>query len=321
MKLLVPAILCLASSAYAQSQETDKKKDDTGVYEKDVVEVKTPKKPITTVTIDNQLGNVEIDGRDDGGKGLVIYAIKHGPDNDALDQLRVSLVPDPDGPMRISTAVVRGQEKTTLPEDQVRIDLVISAPRDAKIDAKVGRGELVVRNMDAGSDLDAGAGTITVENVQGTVYARSVDGNQTFEQVFGDLDASALEADLALDTIHGNDLLASVHDGTIQATHISSKRVELRTTRGKIQLDGDLQLGGSLVVASRSGDVDVRLKSAGKLMVKALAGGKVSFDGLEAQTGDDAGDWVRGRYGKGKRTAAVSLRSKFGDVKFAVVDP
>jgi len=56
-------------------------------------------------------------------------------------------------------------------------------------------------------------------------------------------------------------------------------------------------------------------------MVKALAGGKVSFDGLQEDEQEDAGDWVRGRYGKGKRTAAVSLRSKYGDVKFAVVDP
>jgi hypothetical protein len=315
--LLATAAPALAQDASdASTDETAAKKDD-GVSERDVVEVKAGKKPIKRLTIDNQLGDVRIVGHD--GKGIVIYAYKHGPDDAALDQLRVSLLPDPDGPVKITTAIDRGKEKTTLPAGDVRIDLVIEAPRDAKVEAHVGNGELVLRNMDAGGDLDAGAGAITVENVEGTVYARSVDGNQSFEEVFGDLDAQALTADLSLDTIHGKDLVATVHDGTIEATKIRSKNIELRTTTGKIHLEGDLQLGGKLVVASRSGDVDVTVKAAGALKVKALAGGKVTLDGADTKADQD-GDWVRARYGEGskKKTGAVEMRSKYGNVAFNV---
>jgi len=311
------ALVLVAAAGMARADEPAEETAEAAVFEHDVVEVQPGKKPIKTLTIDNQLGDIRIEGHD--GKGLIIYAYKRAPDDAALDQLRVSLVPDPDGPVRITTAVDRSVEKTTLPAGQVRIDLVVRAPRGAKVDARVGEGELVVRNMDAGGDLDAGAGAITVENVAGTVYARSVDGDQSFAEVFGDLDAQALSADLLFETVRGDELIASVHDGTISARKIASKHIELRTTRGKIHLESELSLGGKLVVASRSGDVDVRVKSAGALKVKAFAGGDLALAGAESTTDADR-EWVKARYGKGKRAAAVELRSKFGDVRFAIVE-
>lgn len=318
MKVTLSIALLLGLAAPAFADDPEQASDDSGVYERDVVEVKAGKKPIKQLTIDNQLGDIRIEGHD--GTGIVIHAYKHGPDDAALDQLRVSLLPDPDGPVKITTAIDRSKEHTTLPAADVRIDLVIQAPRDAKIEAHVGKGELILRNMDAGGDLDAGAGAITVENVEGTVYARSVDGDQSFAEVFGDLDAQALAADLELDTIRGDEVLASVHDGTIEARHVTAKRIELRTTKGKIKLESELQLGGKLIVASKTGDVDVRVKSKGSLRVKALAGGKVDFDGVTATTDKD-GEWVRARYGESKRkTGAIELRSKKGNIRFAVIE-
>jgi hypothetical protein len=318
--LVIAGLVCSAGVAHADQPAEEEAKAEDGVFEHDVVEVQPGKKPIKTLTVDNQLGDIRIEGHD--GKGVVIYAYKKAPDDAALDQLRVSLVPDPDGPVRITTAVDRSVEKTTLPSTQVRIDLVVRAPRGAKVDARVGDGALIVRNMDAGGDLDAGAGEITVENVAGTIYARSVDGDQTFEEVFGDLDAQALTADLQFDTIRGDELIASVHDGTIAARKIASKHIELRTTRGKIHLQSELALGGKLIVASRSGDVDVTVKAAGALKVKAFAGGDLALEGAEgyAETSDKDRDWVKARYGKGKRAAAVELRSRFGDVRFEVLE-
>jgi hypothetical protein len=290
-----------------------------GVVEHDVVEVKPGKRPIKAVTIDNQLGDVRIEGHD--GKGLVIFAYKRAPDEAALDQLRVSLVPDPDGPMRITTAIDRPAEKTTLPAGQVRIDLVVRAPRGARVNARVGRGELVLRNMDAGGELDAGAGTISVENVSGTIYARSVDGDQSFEEVFGDLDVQALAADLIFDTVRGRELVASVHHGTISARRVTSRQIDLRTTRGRIQLEGELALGGKLVVASRHGDVDVRVRSAGALKVRAVAGvGELKIAGAEMSGLDRERGEINARYGKGRRAAAVELRSRYGDVRFEVIE-
>lgn len=324
VRTTLAAALCLAMAGVAHADEPAKADEAiaetpaAGVVEHDVVEVRPGKKPIKVVTIDNELGDVRIEGHD--GKGLVIYAHKRAPDDAALDQLRVSLVPDPDGPVRITTAIDRAAEKTTLPAGAIRVDLVVRAPRGAKVDARVGSGELVVRNMDAGGDLDAGTGAITVENVSGAVFARSVEGDQTFEEVFGDLDAQALAADLLFDTVRGKELIASVHDGTIEARRIASRHIELRTTRGRIHLESELALGGKLVVASRHGDVDVRVKSAGALKVKAIAGGQLTLSGAELSEPDRESGWVKARYGRGKRAAAVELRSKYGDLRFEVIE-
>jgi hypothetical protein len=319
IRVLGALAFCLTPAlAHADDQGTEQPAQ--GVSEHDVVEVQPSKKPIKKITVDNQLGDIRIEGHD--GKGLVIFAYKHAADDASLEQLRVSLVPDPDGPVRITTAVERPatSDKSILPATDTRIDLVIRAPRDAKVDARVGTGELVVRNMDAGGDLDAGAGTITVENVSGTIYARSVDGSQSFNEVFGDLDAQALAANLLFDTVRGDELFASVHDGRIEAHRIASKHIELRSTRGKILLDGELQLGGKLVVATRRGDVDVRVKSAGALRVKARAGTDLSIEGADQGSTDQEDGWVRAQYGRGKRPAAVELRSKLGAVRFEIIE-
>jgi len=312
---LVLAGLLLGGVAHAD--DVDVEADDVGVEEHDIVEVKPGKKPIEALAVDNQLGDVTIIGHD--GKGLIIYAYKHGPDDAALDQLRVSLIPDPDGPVKITTSLDRAAEKTTLPAGEVRIDLVIRAPRDARIDARVGRGKLSVRDMDAGGELDTGAGTISVENVSGSVYARSVDGNQRFEDMFGDLDVGTLTADLAFDTVRGDELIASVHDGEIDARRVKSKRIELRATKGKIHLESELVLNGSLVIESRHGDVDVSVKSPGGIKLKARAGATLNLMGAETTSNADA-EWVKARYGKAKRAAAVELRSRYGDVRFAIIE-
>jgi hypothetical protein len=160
--LLAPAV-AFADEPTESEPAKARAEDEGGVYERTVVEVKPGDKSINALTINNELGDVRIYGHDE--EGVIIHAYKHGPDHAALDQLRIALVPDPDGPVRITTAIKRAAEKTTLPTDEIRIDLEIWAPRAARVDARVGRGELVVRNMDAGGDLDAGAGAITVENV------------------------------------------------------------------------------------------------------------------------------------------------------------
>lgn len=317
MKRALATLACLLCSGVAAADDGVAAEETTGVEEHDVVEVQPGKKPIEAITVDNQLGDVQIIGHD--GKGLIIYAYKHGPDDAALDQLRVSLIPDPDGPVKITTSLDRAAERTTLPSDEVRIDLVIRAPRDARIDARVGRGALIVRDMDAGGELDAGAGEISVENVSGSVYARSVDGNQRFEDMFGDLDVGALTADLAFDTVRGDELVASVHSGAIDAVRVKSKRVELRATKGTIHLESELALGGSLIVANRHGDVDVSVKSPGSIKLKARAGATLNLLGAETTSNADT-EWVKARYGKGKRAAAVELRSRYGDVRFAIVE-
>ncbi|MBE7454076.1 MAG: hypothetical protein HS111_36090 [Kofleriaceae bacterium] len=166
-------------------------------------------KPIRAVAIDNLLGDVHVEGHD--GDSVTIVAVKQAPDVDALERLRVTLVPDPDGTVRLTTALGDGRERPRTALGSLRLDLTVRVPRAARAAGRVGSGRLVVKHVDGGAELDAGAGTIVVQNVAGRVLARSVDGDQSFTTVFGDLDVHAVDADLALDTIRGRMLRAQLH--------------------------------------------------------------------------------------------------------------
>jgi len=131
----------------------------------------------------------------------------------------------------------------------VRIDLVIRAPRDARVEAAVSSGALEVTNMDAGSDLDTGSGPIWVRNVQGEVLTHSISGTTRLAQVFGSVDAQTLTSDLDLDTIGGERLIASVHHGRIDGRRVRARNVELTTTEGKIVLEAEAALRGRIVVS------------------------------------------------------------------------
>lgn len=281
-----------------------------GVFERARVEVAPGKHPIHEVSIDNPLGDVRVEGHD--GKGVVILAMKRAPDDAALDRLRVSLVPDPDGAVRILTAVDGGREAVPVARRAVRIDLVIQAPRDARVVGRVEDGKLVLVNMDAGGELDTAAGAIDVENVSGPLVTRSLMGAQSLQQIFGTVDAQAVDADLSLDMIRGDRLVAAVHDGKIDARRVRSRMIELRTTRGNITFDGELALDGALVIASLRGDVAVTVRSHGRIRVRTSGAHVIVPDG--GRPVDAAID-----YGTGTNTAAIELRSRFGDVRFALV--
>src|SRR5204862_3729366 len=80
------------------------------------------------LTSGNPVGDVRVEGYD--GKAIEIETHKFAPDEDILDRLRVSLVPNSDGNVRIATTAEASREHPAK-RGVVRVDLVIRAPRDA----------------------------------------------------------------------------------------------------------------------------------------------------------------------------------------------
>jgi hypothetical protein len=272
---------------------------------------------IKRLQIENPLGDVKVEGYD--GTAIQIETHKQAPDEDTLDRLHISLVPNPDGTVAIKTTADGGKEFRPVPRGAVRIDLVIRAPRDARVEAAVSSGALEVTNMDAGSDLDTGSGPIWVRNVQGEVLTHSISGTTRLAQVFGSVDAQTLSSDLDLDTIGGERLVASVHRGRIDGRRVRVRNVELTTTEGKIVLEAEAALRGRLVVSSFKGDVDVQLREHGAILVRAR-GTKVD---LGAPTRTQLNGWVEaslGRRAAAIETALVELRAPRGNVKFAIIE-
>lgn len=290
---------------------------EPGLVERSRVEVQSGGRAIKQLTIDNPLGDVRVEGYD--GTAIQIETRKQAPDEDTLDRLRVSLVPNPDGTVRITTTADRPNEARPVARGQVRIDLVVRAPRDARIDLASGSGKLEVINMDAGGELDTASGAISVRNVSGEVLTHSVSGQTSLAQVFGSVDAQTLSSNLELDTIGGERLIASASRGTIAGRRVRAREIQLTTGDGAITLEGETPLHGRVVVASLRGDIDIRLRHAGAIRVRARAS-KVSL-GTAMHAQPDG--WVEAQLGqvsRGVMPAFIELRSRYGIVKFSLVD-
>jgi hypothetical protein len=290
-----------------------------GVSERSRLSIEPSGHAIKRLSIENPLGDVKVSGYD--GTAIQIEAHKFAPDDDSLDRLHISLVPNPDGTVTIKTTADGGREVRPVARGAMRIDLTIRAPRDARVEAAVGSGTLEVSNMDAGSDLDTGSGPISVRNVQGEVLTHSVSGMTRLAQVFGSVDAQTLSSDVDLDTIGGDRLIASVHHGRIDGRRVRARDVELTTTEGRIMLEAEAALRGHLVVSSFRGDVDVQLRRHGVLMVRAH-GTKVD---LGAPVHAQPNGWVESSFGLPEAaaliaTALVELRAAHGNVKFAIIE-
>jgi DUF4097 and DUF4098 domain-containing protein YvlB len=286
------------------------------VTEKSRVEVRPPGKAYKQVSIENALGNVRIEGHE--GPGIIIETQKRAPDDDAMERLRVSLVPNPDGTVRITTHADPSPESKPVKRSAVSIDVVIRAPRNARFDATVGSGKLDVRNMDAGGELDSASGAITVENVQGELYTHSVSGHMSITKAFGAVDATTISSDVELDSISGQKLVASANEGRIAGRRVRARDIELTTMSGGITLEAEALLRGHIVVSSLRGDVDVKVRRPSQLaLVVRGRGTKVDLGG--ASLISQVGKWQEAKIGVGGEAALIELRANNGIVQFAVI--
>jgi len=289
---------------------------DQGVVERSRVELAPSGHPFKQLVIENPLGDVRVEGYD--GHAIMIETRKRAPDEDTLDRLRVSLVPNADGTVRITTTADGGHEVKPVGRGAVRIDLLIHAPRDARVDAAAAAGKLELVNMDAGGELDTSSGAISVLNVQGALVTHTVTGPMTIAEAFGSVDAQTVASNLNLDGIGGERLIASAGHGTIAGRRVRSSDIELTTTDGKIVLEAEAALRGHLVVSSLRGDVTVRLHRKGALVVQAR-GVKVDLGGQAQTQPNGLVVWNDGQPPAGELPTLVELRSRYGAVQFAVV--
>lgn len=313
-RALVVAALVLAP-AMAAADDGTAADGDGDVVERAELVVGAGARPIGGVDIDNALGDVQIEGYD--GDAVSIVAVKHAPDAVALGRLRVTVVPDPDGTVRLSTTITERKERPAVALAAVRVDLTVRVPRGVKVSGRVTTGRLEVRDTDAGADLDSSTGPIVVRNVAGVVFARSLAGSQRFEEVFGSLDSHALDGDLAFDGVRGPALTARAYDGDIEGHRVAARQVRLASVNGRVELDAEPQAGGSLSVSSLRGAVEVRLRGAPGVAVRARAGGRLTLAGAPSQ--GQADRWVEAQYGSRRGRAAVQVESRFGDVSFGLV--
>jgi hypothetical protein len=312
MKLLLYPCALAALAALAAPAAAD-----PPLVERARLELQPSGRPFKKIEIDNPLGDVRVEGHDKAT--IEIETLKQGPTEEALDRLHVSLTPNPDGTVRLTTTADGGREVRTLARGQVKLDLIVRAPRDARIEAASSSGTLEVHNMDNGGDLDTASGRIQVRNVSGELSTHSMSGPTQLTQVFGSVDAQTLSSQIDLDSIGGEKLIASASDGKIAGRRVRSRNVELTTVDGMIILEGETPLRGRLIVASTRGDINIRMRRTGAVIIRARAI-RVDLGAAPARTQPDG--WIEAQFGQhtGMAPSLIEMRSRVGSVSFGIID-
>ena len=290
-----------------------------GVVERDVVDLSPARGArIERLDVDNRLGDVRIEGHD--RDAITIVAVKRAPDQETLDRLKVSLIPDPSGPVIISTSLLAGQEARPIPAGSVRIDLVVKAPRSAQVQAQVWKGRIAVTGLENGAELVTDDGDIDVSEVTGSVSTQSGHGRHSFARVFGAIDARTVDGDLDLDVVRGDRIAAVVQAGDIVGRRVRVREMSVLVTRGSIRIEGDALAGGRYQIASYWGDVEVRLgrraKTALRVRAHSHGGGAVSLPpGLRRRVSADGA--ITGVIGSSRHFAELDLRTHVGSITVA----
>lgn len=290
---------------------------DPPLVERARLELQPPGRPFKKLEIDNPLGDVRVEGHDKAT--IEIETLKQGPTEEALDRLHVTLTPNPDGTVRLTTTVDGGREVKPLTRGSVKLDLIVRAPRDARVEAASSSGALEVSNMDNGGDLDTASGRINVRNVSGELSTHSMSGPTQLTQVFGSVDAQTMSSQIDLDSIGGEKLVASANDGKIAGRRVRSRNVELTTVNGMIVLEGEAPLRGRVIVASIRGDISVRMRRNGAVVIRARAT-KVDLGAAQARAQPDG--WVEAQFGQHASATAslIEMRSRVGTVSFGIME-
>ncbi len=287
------------------------------LVQRDLVEV-SPAKGVTIqlVDIDNRLGDVRIEGHD--RDTISILAVKRAPDQETMERLKVSLVPDPSGPVTIHTSLKAGEEARPIPAGSVRIDLVVLAPRQARVRAQVWKGRVEVKRVDNGAELVTDEGDIDVTQVSGTVTTQTGHGRHTFAQVYGAVDAQAVDGSMDLDLVRGDRLAAVVHVGNVTARRIRVRDVSVRITRGSARLEGEAVAGGRYAVAAYQGNVEVRFSTRAPMRLRARArGGQVNLPARFRRRYGPGGIVIGYAAGTGRSAAELDLRTRIGVITLA----
>ena len=317
--LVAAAAMTAPAVAHADNGKGARK---TGVVEQDIVRsAPDDGKEISLVDIDNRLGDVEIEGHDKNE--IVIVAVKRAPDDETLERLKVTMVTHPNGQVTISTALKTGsREARPIPAGSVGVDLLVRAPRSAAVEATLWNGRIEVESVDNGADLSVNAGSIDVRHASGKIRTKSARGGQQFSELIdATIDAQSVAGDMNVDTVSGDALDASIHDGRFVGRNIRVGRATVRTTRGDITIEGEMLPTGVYKFSSVRGDIELRLSPARArtrtAAVKVLAyarRGTVNLPSEFRAREDVESGVVSGSYGSAKESAQVALRSRLGNI-------
>jgi DUF4097 and DUF4098 domain-containing protein YvlB len=261
------------------------------------------------VILDNLRGNITVTGTDASEVRIEGHKIVRAYDRKAADtaneQSKVTLTTEGDA------LFVRSTEPSSPDQSRFSLDLEITVPKSAGIEARGRSGDLTINSIDGSVDVSSQRGEIRLQDVSGNAKL-DVDRADLVRasNLKGALDIQGKGRDIQLDNINGQVTISGSFSGSLdfrnlaQPLHFESEQTDLRVDKvpGSINMDlGDLRAenldGFHFVTHSR----DVHLEDFS---------GPVS---IELGRGD-----VDLKPAHGQQMARVDVRSRNGNIDLAL---
>jgi DUF4097 and DUF4098 domain-containing protein YvlB len=207
------------------------------------------------------------------------------------------------------SVVVRYPSRTHGNVDDTQLELRVPARAQLSIDAvsadvqvSDSSGDIDAKSVSGDVRLDVGSGRIKASTVSGDLSVRAPSYQTTLNSVSGDLTASGVRGSLSADTVSGDLSL----DGGRFTT------LKLQSVSGDLNLQLDLDDGGTLNAETLSGDIELRLPKMpdAKLTMKTFSG--ELRNGFAGTGGNDEVHTLTTTLGSGK--GEIDLHSFSGDI-------
>jgi DUF4097 and DUF4098 domain-containing protein YvlB len=243
------------------------------------------------VELDVRTGSGDIDVRPGGGNSVRITARIRARGEDAAGKVR-RIEADP--PIEQQGNVIRiGRIEDRELRRNVSISYEISTPRDTRLAAHSGSGDVVVEGIGNGLAARTGSGDIRVRGVAGAFSAHTGSG-----EIVGSLAGSG-------------DVNAWTGSGDIDVRGVRGG-LQARTGSGDVSAEG--MATGAWDIKTGSGDVEARLAPEASFDVRLTAGsGRLSLEHPLASRTSTSRHRLEGRAGSGGPLISVTTGS--GDVR------
>jgi DUF4097 and DUF4098 domain-containing protein YvlB len=161
--------------------------------------------------------------------------------------------------VELLTHALPGEKPTA---DEAKVDYDITLPAGVSVNVSTTSAPITADGINSEIDLTSETGQITVHNIaKSHVYVRSMTAPVSLKDV----------------TMSRVDIQST--GGSVQLNNVNGQRVSVGTTSGNIDYEGDCSGGGSYILATHSGAIDLTLPATASVDLSARSTtGKVEND-------------------------------------------
>ncbi len=242
------AALLLASSAWAQREETFHRTVEVGVG--------------AALSIENVAGDIQVEGGT--GASIVIDAVKSLDDERDAEMLKsVEIeVSQLGNRVRVSTEYGRGGGRHRgHGGDDVSVSFRVKVPKATEVEIHTVSGDVVLTGVDGAASAQSVNGDVRVTDVSELVHAKTVSGNVEVSRARSGRRAEieSVSGEVLVQTIDAAELTVSSVSGDVRLQGASSLRASLESVSGDLEYTGSIAASGRYEFQTHSGDVTLTL--------------------------------------------------------------